>query len=246
MLSIIIPVLNEALGIEGTLRALLAQQGDYEVIVVDGGSSDGTPALVRRFAVTLLERPNAPDRIAGHFNTAAQLARGDVLLFLHADVRLPPDTPALIAAALCDQEVIGGGFRSRFDSDHWFLRFSSWHMNWRIGRGQRGRLFYGDMGPFVRREAFTRIGGYPTIAFMEDHAFAWRLMRAGPLAVVEAPLTISARRFREEGVVRTVLWAQWIKLLFYLGVSPATLGPLYRGNTRRPRVAAAQMKVQDE
>jgi rSAM/selenodomain-associated transferase 2 len=246
MLSIIIPVLNEAPEIKATLQALLEQRGDYEVIVVDGGSRDGTPALVQQFPVTLIERPNMPDRIAGHFNTAAQLARGEVLLFLHADVRLPPDTPALIEATLRDPAVIGGGFRSRFDTDHWFLRFSSWHMNWRITRGQRGRLFYGDMGPFVRREVFVRIGGYPVIAFMEDHAFAWRLMRAGPLAVIHAPLTISARRFREEGVVRTILWAQLIKLLFYLGIPPAMLGPIYRGNTRRPRIAAPQVRLQDE
>jgi rSAM/selenodomain-associated transferase 2 len=238
LLSIIVPVLNEALGIEAALRALLDQQPGCEVIVVDGGSRDGTPRLVRGFPVRLLERPNAPDRIAGHFNAAARIARGDVLLFLHADVRLPPNTSALIQSALSNPELIGGGFRSRFDSDHWFLRFSSWHMNWRIQRGQRGRLFYGDMGPFVRREVFARLGGYPTIAFMEDHAFAWRLMRAGPLAVIDAPLTISARRFRDEGVVRTVLWAQFIKLLYYLGVSPAILGPIYRGKTRRPRVAA--------
>ncbi|MBC8078414.1 MAG: TIGR04283 family arsenosugar biosynthesis glycosyltransferase [Chloroflexales bacterium] len=238
MLSIIIPVLNEAPGIAATLQALQKQGDGCEVIVVDGGSRDGTPALVRQFPVTLVERPNAPGGIAGHFNAAAQLARGDVLLFLHADVTLPPDTPALIAAALRDPAVIGGGFRSRFDSDHWFLRFSSWHMNRRITRGQRGRLFYGDMGPFVRREVFARIGGYPAIAFMEDHAFAWRLMRTGPLAVIDAPLIISARRFREEGVVRTVLWAQWIKLLFYGGVPPATLGPIYRGNTRRARRGA--------
>jgi len=246
MLSIIIPVLNEAAGIEANLRALLAQRGDYEVIVVDGGSRDGTQALVRRFPVALLERPAAPDGIAGHFNSAAARARGEVLLFLHADVRLPPDTPKLIAAALRDPRVVGGGFRARFDAEHWLLRYNAWHMNWRVQRGQFGRRFFGDMGPFVRRTVFEHIGGYPSIAFMEDHAFAWRLLRAGPLAVIGEPLTISARRFVERGVVRTTLWAQWIKLLFYVGVPPAILGRIYRGDTRRPCAVPRHVGIHNE
>lgn len=242
MLSIIIPVLNEAPGIATTLRRLLEQQPGSQIIVVDGGSRDGTQALVRQFPVTLIERSGEPGGIAGHFNAAAAQAHADVLLFLHADVQLPANAAALIAAALNDSHVIGGGFCSRYDADHWLLRFGSWHMNWRIKHQPRGRLFYGDMAPFVRREVFTRIGGYPQVAFMEDHAFAWRLLEAGRLAVIDEPITISARRYVEEGVVRTVLWAQWIKLLFYLGVSPAVLGPMYRGRTRRPRVVSAQIE----
>ena len=146
--SVIIPALNEAPRIEQTLASVAAQPGAAEVIVVDGGSTDGTPARAARLATAVLDAP--PGR-ARQMNHGAEVATGNVLLFLHADTLLPPNAFVLIRAALADPAVEAGAFRLQFDVETPLLRFYSF-----CTRFPLPRICFGDRGLFVRRAAMSR------------------------------------------------------------------------------------------
>src|SRR5262245_9360321 len=154
MISIIIPVLNEVALVEVALEALLRQEGDYEVIVVDGGSADGTRDVVRQFPVRLMHiPPSLPPGLACQINQGAQQAQGDVLLFLHVDGQLPPQAAAHIEAALADPRLIGGGFLPAFCGSVPALERPMLALVERAWRA-RTRIFHwfaGDTAPFIRR-----------------------------------------------------------------------------------------------
>lgn len=219
-ISIVIPALNEAQCLASTLSALRAMPGDFDLLVVDGGSGDDTMRIARDMTVPVL---SAPRGRGAQMNAGAAAAGGEVLLFLHADTVLPPDAHARIAAALRDPDVIGGCFRLSFDRAHPLLRLYSWFTRFRC------RLFhYGDQAFFVRADYFRRTGGYRAYPIMEDLDLWLRMVRGGRVAVLDAAVVSSARRFSRVGVVRQQLLNVALVLLFFVGFSPLTLGRFYR------------------
>jgi rSAM/selenodomain-associated transferase 2 len=232
-LTIVLPVLNEAAIIVGALTALapLRRRG-AEVIVVDGGSHDGTPAL----AAPLADRVVAAPRGRGApLNAGAALASGDALLFLHADTALPDDADRLIAAALMRRAW--GRFDLRIAGRHPLLAVVARMINWRT---RLTGIASGDQAIFVRREAFNAIGGCPDLPLMEDIAISRRLKRLCRPFCIATPVVTSGRRWEQHGVIRTILLMWRLRLAFYLGVAPARLarryGPLPSLPRKRERV----------
>ena len=226
-ISIIIPTLNEAAGVERALAALqpLRRRG-HELIVVDGGSGDGTPSLARPLADHVL---CAPRGRASQMNSGVQRAAGEVLLFLHADTRLPPQADRLIASGLQDSGREWGRFDIRIDGRHPLLRVVATMMNL---RSRLTGICTGDQAIFVRREAFVACGGYPAVALMEDVALSRILKaRSRPLCVA-APVRTSARRWESRGVLRTMLLMWWLRLRFFLGTPPDRLARMYERDPR--------------
>lgn len=218
-ISVVIPTLREASTIAGAVRSAF-DAGAAEVIVADGRSDDGTAA----HAIDAGARVTIAPRGRGlQLNAGAALASGDVLCFVHADVRLPADAAAQIAAALEDADVVGGNFRVRFGSSgHGRFLAAFYHVIRRL------RLFYGDSVIWVRRDAFERAGGFPPYPLMEDLAFVHRLMALGRVAYLDGPVEASPRRWVEGGLART--WASWvvIQTLYFYRVPPSLLARLYR------------------
>jgi rSAM/selenodomain-associated transferase 2 len=213
-LSIIVPALNEAPGIRAALEALapLRARG-HEVIVVDGGSGDGTPALAAGLCDRVL---GAPRGRALQMNAGAQIASGDVLLFLHADTRLPPNADELVHGTW-------GRFDVRIEGRHPLLSVVACAMNL---RSRLTGIATGDQAIFVRREAFP---GYPAIALMEDIALSKALkLHAAPTCLRDKVIT-SGRRWESRGVLRTIVLMWKLRLLYFFGVRPDELARRYYG-----------------
>ncbi|HEX2222576.1 MAG TPA: TIGR04283 family arsenosugar biosynthesis glycosyltransferase [Thermoanaerobaculia bacterium] len=219
-LAVIVPCLNEGAFIEGFLSGLLAREGDFRVILVDGGSADGTWEASGRFSeVTRLR--SARGR-AVQMNAGARGATEDLLLFLHADTVLPPDAFPRIAEALADPAVAAGSFRLAFDrSDPWLATYSL------FSRINHPLFTYGDQGLFVRRELFREVGGFREIPIMEDVEIQRRLRRRGRFVKLEPPVVTSARRFVHRGPVRQQMLNVALVALYQMGMDPARLKRLY-------------------
>lgn len=218
--SVIIPVLNEETTIASGLRAL-AVLGPHETIVVDGGSKDRTVEICRQFGVeVVMSRPGR----ARQMNCGAALASGDVLLFLHADTRLPASAFYDIAAVLGNPSCRGGRFDVELEGAHWMLKIIGALINYRSRATKMGT---GDQAIFVRREIFQRLGGYPDIPLMEDLAFARALKRLGAVACLRSRVVTSARRWESDGIWRTIFKMWTLKSLYLAGVSPARLKQYY-------------------
>jgi rSAM/selenodomain-associated transferase 2 len=172
MISVIIPTYNEEKALPATLEHLLRQAGEYEVIVVDGGSSDRTCQIVR--AEPRVRLLTASKGRASQMNTGACIARGEWLLFLHADTFLPEGALRRLNALEADTACQAGGFRHRFSGDDWRLRLISWMDNL---RAKITCIIYGDQAMFVRRSLFQQLGGFPQQPFLEDIAFGEKLKR---------------------------------------------------------------------
>jgi rSAM/selenodomain-associated transferase 2 len=218
-LAIVVPTLDEEEALRRHLPAALAAAD--EVVVSDGGSRDGTVEVARRLGVAVVSGP--PGR-GGQLNRGAAATRADVLLFLHADTTLPPGGAAAVREAVA-HGVPGGGFLVRFDVDRPAQRLGAWLIN---RRTRLLRLPLGDQAQFASRETFERLGGFRDWPILEDLDFAVRLRRLGGMALIAEPVTTGARRFIEQGALRTVAinWLVWI--LFFFGVSPHRLARLYR------------------
>lgn len=221
--SVIIPTLDEAARLPGLLADLARQKVAHEVIVVDGGSRDGTVDLARASGATVLRtrRGRGQQLAAG-----AAAAQGDVFLFLHADCRFPTGGLAHIGEALAnDTRIVGGNFRLLFDGND---RFSLWLNDFYAWIRDRG-LYYGDSGIFVRRSIYHRIGGIKPIALMEDYDFVRRLEPVGRTHCIDyPPLITSSRRFA--GRHPAAIVAGWLAIhaLYSIGLSPRRLAVLYR------------------
>lgn len=221
--SIIIPTLDEAEGIAATLAALqpLRARG-CEVIVADGGSADGTPELARPLADTVVAAPRGR---ASQQNAGAAAATGDVLLFLHADTRLPADADRLVLDGLGRMGRGWGRFDVRLTGCHPLLRVIERMM------GIRSRLTgiaTGDQAIFVRRDWFRDVGGFPGIPLMEDVALSGTLKRRGRPLCLRAAVVTSSRRWESRGVWRTMLLMWRLRLAYALGADPAALAERYR------------------
>ncbi|MFZ1894520.1 MAG: TIGR04283 family arsenosugar biosynthesis glycosyltransferase [Rhodoplanes sp.] len=221
-LSIIIPVLNEEAEIADVLAALapLRARG-AETIVVDGGSCDRTIALATPLADRVI---TAPRGRAMQMNAGAAAASADVLLFLHADTRLPAEADRLVLEGLARCGRQWGRFDVRISGRHPLLLVVATLMNI---RSRLTGVATGDQAIFVRRNLFERVGGFPAIPLMEDVALSSQLRRAGePLCVTPRAVT-SGRRWEERGVIRTILLMWRIRLAYSLGAPPARLARLY-------------------
>lgn len=220
-LSVVIPCLNEAAAIIDTLDTLrpLCEAG-HEVIVVDAGT-DGTADLAAPRADRVLRAP--PGR-AVQMNRGATAATGDVLLFLHADTRLPPSAAGAIAAGLARRHRNWGRFDVRLSGPQPFLRLVETLMNW---RSRLTGIATGDQAIFVDHETFLAVGGYPEIPLMEDIALSKALKRHGPPVCLRERVTTSSRRWERNGMVRTVLLMWWLRLRYFLGADPAKLARRY-------------------
>ncbi|HKA42666.1 MAG TPA: TIGR04283 family arsenosugar biosynthesis glycosyltransferase [Burkholderiales bacterium] len=224
-ISIIVPCLNEAEGIVDTLRALLPLRWrGNEVIVVDGGSTDGTAELAAPWADLVVIAPRGRAR---QMNAGAQNAFGSILLFLHADSVLPPEADALIVDGLNRTRRSWGRFDARIAGSHPLLRAVELLMNL---RSRWTGIATGDQGIFVTRSLFTAAGGYPEIALMEDIALTKRLKSFGPPLCLKHRITTSARRWERHGILRTIFRMWHLRLAFWLGADPDRLAVRYDTN----------------
>ena len=226
-LSVVMPVLNEAPAIAEALERLqpLRRRG-AEVIVVDGGSRDGTGALAALHADRV--QRCAPGR-AVQMNAGAAAATGEVLLFLHADCRLPEDADRMIATALRDPRRHWGRFDVAIEGRHPLLPVIAWFMN---RRSRLTGICTGDQGIFVRAATFRACGGYPPLALMEDLAFSKRLKAHGWPAALPGPIVASGRRWETRGTLRTVLLMWRLRLAYFLGADTRKLAAIYDGPRR--------------
>jgi rSAM/selenodomain-associated transferase 2 len=219
LVSVVVPTLDEAAALPPLLDHLNALDGRFEVIVADGGSSDGTPRLgeEHRSAPRVIETPGGR---AEQLNAGAAKAQGDPIVFLHADSRLPPDAYRSLTGTRAD----GGNFAIRFDGGDLFSRvLGGWY------RAQRRLgVYYGDSAIWLRRAAFEELGGFRPLPIMDDYDLARRLERGFRTACLPGPVVTSARRWRALGVPRTVLSWFVIRWLFLAGVPPERLARLYK------------------
>jgi rSAM/selenodomain-associated transferase 2 len=219
-LSIVMPVLDEADGIVEALAALaLLRARGVEIVVSDGGSSDATAALARPLADVVVVAPRGRGR---QMNVGAAASRGDVLLFLHVDTRLPPDADALISDGFARTGYTWGRFDVRIAGAHWLFPVIAAAMNL---RSRVSGIATGDQAIFTTRPAFGP--GFPDLPLMEDIALTKRLKRIGPPLRIAAPVVTSGRRWEKHGVTRTILLMWWLRFAYFLGANPARLARSY-------------------
>jgi rSAM/selenodomain-associated transferase 2 len=249
-IAVIIPTLNEEQALPRTL-ACAARLGFDEILVVDGGSSDRTQAIVQslagdgRWAIGDRQKTGLSEIVPAHsplpmasslrlitsaagrakqMNAGAAACRPDVLLFLHADTRLPAEARQAVERALDDPACVGGRFDVRFERDA--------GLAWLIARlislrSRMSGIATGDQALFVRRSAFERLGGFADLPIMEDVEFARRLKRTGRVAALRARVVTSYRRWERCGVFQTIVLMWTLRLLYWLGVHPSRLKDLY-------------------
>ena len=222
-ISIIIPVLNEGGIIRDSLTALAPlRSAGHEVIVVDGGSRDNTLELAQPLADQAIQCP--PGR-AGQMNKGAAVAHGDILVFLHADTRLPSNADTLIIKGLKYAERDWGRFDVRLAGNPPLLRIIELMMNW---RSRVTAIATGDQCLFMRRALFDTIGGYPDIALMEDIAISKLLKWHGRPLCIREKVVASSQRWEQQGVLRTILLMWRLRLGYFLGEDPLHLAQLYQ------------------
>ncbi len=220
--SIIVPVLNEEAVLENHLAPLTNQcaRHDCELLIVDGGSTDTTTSIAQHYGKVI----HSPRGRATQMNAGAALAKGDVLLFLHADTRLPNEAFTAIEQALVSSDVVGGAFRLCFNCDRWTYRLVAFTTNL---RSRFGTVFTGDQAFFIREGSFRAVGGYPNQPLMEDLEIIARLRKIGKVILLPLYVTTSARRHQKIGLFRTILFMWYLRTLYKFGVSPAQLQRLY-------------------
>jgi len=219
-LSIIIPVLNEAAQLPDLLDSLTTINA--EVIVVDGGSVDDTPAIAKAHGVRLLQTGCGR---AQQMHTGAQTASGDILLFLHADTRLPVQADDRVKQALADRKREWGRFDVHIVGRPLMLRVVAALMNL---RSRLSGIATGDQAMFVQRRAYECVGGFPDQPLMEDIELSRRLKQLSPPACLRCKVRTSGRRWEQRGVWRTIILMWRLRWAYWRGVEPERLAELYR------------------
>lgn len=222
--SLIVPVVHEAECINALLAHLrrLSGQERSEIIVVDGSAHGETlKAIHDQEIITLTATPGR----AAQMNAGAALARGEILIFLHADTELPPDALPRIEALMQEHRHVGGAFDLRIQSPRWIFRVISALASF---RSRLLRIPYGDQAFFIRRTYFERIGGFKEVPLMEDIELMRRIKKAGgTIAFISEPVWTSARRWEEEGILYCTMRNLVLSSLYYVGVSPRRLARFY-------------------
>ena len=221
-LSVVMPALNEAAGMAAALQALapLAARG-AQLLVADGGSVDDTVSLARAGGAQVI---GAPRGRALQMNAGAQQASGDILLFLHADTRLPLDADRLIAQAIANGPQVWGRFDVRIEGKPRMLRVIAAFMN---RRSRWTGIATGDQALFMTRAAFDAVGGFPAQPLMEDIEISKRLLKLSRPACLRARVVTSGRRWETRGVWRTVLLMWRLRLAYWRGATPERLAERY-------------------
>jgi rSAM/selenodomain-associated transferase 2 len=220
-ISIIIPTLNEEEHLASTLAGLTSEPG-IEAIVVDGGSTDRTIQMAEGYGIRVL---SAPAGRARQMNTGAAQANGDILLFLHADTRLPVGFADHIRTALSKQGVVAGAFQLAIDGPGIGLRIIEKLANL---RSRWLGLPYGDQAMFLPKSLFQELGGFPDQPIMEDFELARRLAKRGKIVILPLAVVTAARRWQRLGLLKTTLLNQAIVIAYLYGVSPDRLARWYR------------------
>lgn len=218
--AMVMPVRNEAHGVVDAVCRLRRDFPDVDLVVVDGGSEDGTAQLAAAHCRVL---SSAPGR-ARQMNAGAEATRSDVLWFVHADVQIHPASLAELRTALADGQVVGGGLTLRFDARSRGLDYLAWSST---KRARHLHQIFGDQALFVRRRVFEALGGFPDLPIMEDLELSRRLARVGRLCVLDATVTASARRFAEHGTWSLIAYMQYLKALYFAGVGPDAIARRY-------------------
>jgi rSAM/selenodomain-associated transferase 2 len=231
LISIIIPAYNEADQIAGTIGKTLSANGScpVEIIVVDGGSTDGTLAIAASGgAITVMSKRKGR---SAQMNAGARLAKGEVLYFLHADSIPPNGFTSHIMEAL-HSGAVSGCFRLAFDHDHWFLKANSWFTRFNVNA-----VRFGDQSLFVTREVFQKSGGFrEDLLMMEDQEIIHRIRKHGRFIVMDDVVITSARKYIDNGIYRMqgIFYTIW--LLYYLGYSQERLLKLHRNLIRKNKL----------
>ena len=213
MIWVIIPTYNEEQALPLTLLSVFQQQGNYQIIVVDGGSTDDTHNIVRSHSQIIWL--TAPKGRASQMNAGAdymlthQHTTNDWLVFLHADTLLPPDAFTQLNQLAFDTNCQAGGFQHQFSGKDWRLRLISWLNNFRC---HRSRVIYGDQALFVRTGLFHQIGGFPRLPSLEDVRFCEKLLSHTNPCVLSTPVKTDARKFIQMGIWRSFIWVLMIIL----------------------------------
>ena len=221
-ISIIVPALNEAESIQPLIEHLRERAAGAEIIVADGGSTDGTAELARELCNQLV---HARRGRAVQMNAGAQAAQGDILWFLHADVKVPAECLPEIERIMSNPRVVGGFFRIRLPHPQPIYRLTDSFAHY-AGRFLRMRC--GDHGMFCRRQVFVELGGFPEVPLMEDVEFFRRLLRCGKVLHSNKRIVVSARRYEAIGPARLTLAYGLISTLYVLGASPPKLMAIYK------------------
>lgn len=223
-IAIIVPVFNESLVLSKLINDLAtlkqAANPDFELVFVDGGSTDNTAALIQAAGLCVI---NSPKGRAWQMNTGATQTTGDVLLFLHADTQLPQNAIKTIAACLVGN-ICWGRFNVRIAGKPWMLAVVSHMMNW---RSRLTGIATGDQAMFMTREVFQKIGGFPDQALMEDIEASRRLRRLSRPACIGIPVITSGRRWEKRGVWKTIFLMWRLRWAYWRGQNPQKLAELY-------------------
>jgi rSAM/selenodomain-associated transferase 2 len=220
LVSIIVPTLNEATTMRDLAAALDRLRGEFEVIVCDGGSADATVGIALQCGLRVIEAPRGR---GSQMNAGAKLAKGETLLFLHSDTRLPEDALERVGDALDDEMVCGGNFSLIFGGD----TREAWLLTRIYPLLRLGGMLYGDSAIFVRRGVFDSLGGYREYPIFEDCDLYRRMRRLGRFVRLNACATTSSRRFEGRFIRTFALWSL-MQTLYWLGVNPSILNRLYK------------------
>ena len=226
-IAVIIPVLNEQKALPALLPVLIPL-GFEEIIVVDGGSRDGTVDMARKMLESTSDSRyriiSGPCGRASQMNTGAALADSEILVFLHADTQMPDNARQVITDAMDDPQCVGGRFDVRFPQDTGYAWMVSRLMNL---RSRWSGIFTGDQTIFVRRSVFEKLGGFANIPLMEDIEFSSRLKRVGTIASLRVKVITSFRRWEQHGPLRTIVRMWTLRAWYWLGWDPRRLQQYY-------------------